>query len=773
MSKRVLQSLLIFIISIFFYLQASATHIIGGIITYECLGNGKYEFTLRIYRDCLGGVLPFDAYPVVSIYQGNTAPYKFIKTYNKILGFATDPTKEPPQKQDFGMVGTPTFVQAPNYTCFELPNLCVQEAIYKWTDTFADWPSLQSYHVVYQRCCRNATIKNIEKPSESGVTYTVEITPEAQKKCNNSPTFTKLPPTVICAGQPLVYDHSAIDKDGDKLEYSLCAPLLGGGYNSDSTKINSCVGWRPDPACSPPFAKVVYSTGYSEQNPMGGNPTISIDKNTGLMTGTPNVIGQFVIGVCVEEFRNGVSMGKVFRDFQFNVTNCSPNLEAAIDAPKAFGKKLYTVNSCESKTINLKNLSTDTAKIKNYLWEFDVKGTKVQKTSKNLSITFPDYGTYKGILYLNKGETCNDSAQIIVNIYPNGKTFFQKINLCEGETFKFNKHIYSKTGVYQDTLKTTFGCDSLVSTTLNINLKKTFFQKINLCGSQNIKVGSKIYSQTGIYKDVLKTISTGCDSTVTTDLTINQSLKKTLNATLCNGEKVTFAGKVYQNQGVFYDTLKTIGGCDSLLTINIKVAKKAIFSEIKTFCENENIKIGTTNISKSGIYVFNLKNKDGCDSTYTLTATVLDTSIFYQEYLLCDGDSIQLGNKYYSKSGSYQTLLKTKSGCDSTLVIDIKQVKETYCQDLYCRMFIPNAFSPNEDGINDIFEPYSPVATFTQLQIFDRWGGLRYENNSNQPRWELDLEKDAFQIGIYVFVLRGVCSNGKTFVKSGDVLLER
>ncbi|MBK8827707.1 MAG: hypothetical protein IPO26_13580 [Saprospiraceae bacterium] len=74
--------------------------------------------------------------------------------------------------------------------------------------------------------------------------------------------------------------------------------------------------------CLPPFAEVVYSAGYSATNPMGGSPQISIDPTTGIITGTPNLLGQFVVGVCVKEFKNGVQIGSIRRDFQFNVVNC-------------------------------------------------------------------------------------------------------------------------------------------------------------------------------------------------------------------------------------------------------------------------------------------------------------------------------------------------------------------------------------------------------------------------------------------------------------------
>ena len=63
---------------------------------------------------------------------------------------------------------------------------------------------------------------------------------------------------------------------------------------------------------------------------MLGNPIVGIDRNTGLMTGTPDILGQFVVGTCVKEYRNGELLSEIRRDFQFNVANCDPIVDAVI-----------------------------------------------------------------------------------------------------------------------------------------------------------------------------------------------------------------------------------------------------------------------------------------------------------------------------------------------------------------------------------------------------------------------------------------------------------
>ena len=127
------------------------------------------------------------------------------------------------------------------------PNICVQEGIYEFDVSLPI--STDSYHITYQRCCRNSSITNIYNPDETGATYTVELTELAQVECNNSPVFSNFPPIIICVNEELNFDHSATDAEGDQLVYEFCTPLKGGGLYGNAT---SPTGIYPNPDDPPP-----------------------------------------------------------------------------------------------------------------------------------------------------------------------------------------------------------------------------------------------------------------------------------------------------------------------------------------------------------------------------------------------------------------------------------------------------------------------------------------------------------------------------------------
>ncbi|MCB0613481.1 MAG: hypothetical protein KDC75_09240 [Phaeodactylibacter sp.] len=387
-------------------------HIIGGVMTYECLGNGRYEFTLKVYRDCnCTECADFD----------ETA---FIAVYNCSGNSCNSESQNSPLLRINAELLSVTQVDEPDYPCLIPPNVCVQEGLYRFQANLP--PSSESYHISYQRCCRNITISNIFDPDNTGATYSIEITPRAQQLCNNSPVFDEFPPIVICAGSPLEFDHSATDADGDQLVYSFCSPLAGGGPITDNPALyNTCIGARPIPACPPPYDPITFlAPNYTPLQPMGGNPPVDIDPNTGLITGVPTAIGQFVVGVCVEEYRNGELLSRVSRDFQFNVARCDPTVVAQIASDEVVNNQEYVIVSCGDNTVDFRNESFQQNFIDNWNWAFDINGQTQSFGEWSPTISFPDTGTYLGKLILNPNTACGDTADIRVQIFPEIKADF-------------------------------------------------------------------------------------------------------------------------------------------------------------------------------------------------------------------------------------------------------------------------------------------------------------------------------------------------------------
>lgn len=386
--------------------QASATHIVGGGITYTCLGSGgggvNYRITVEIYQDCINGNID--------------ARSEDIPAYIGI--FSDDPSWRPRLDSigNFSQGRVEEVLVPPNFRneCVNNPPvLCLKKITF--TKTYTLPVNSRGYRVMYVRCCRNEQILNLKSPGQVGASYICRIPASAEATCNSSAYFNNYPPQIICINNPLVYDHSARDDDGDSVSYELCDAYPGG----TTTQPKPFPEGQLPPPISRPNAdppSFGYANGFTPQRPMGGNPTIQINPVTGIISGTPTIQGRYVVAVCAHEWRNGVKINTVSREFQFTVTNCSKAVVANI--PQYSEENNTYIVSCKTKTVKFDNWSIGGF---NYNWDF---GTGATSTEFEPTYTFPDTGIYVVKLVVNKGSTCPDSISRFVKVYPFFSTAF-------------------------------------------------------------------------------------------------------------------------------------------------------------------------------------------------------------------------------------------------------------------------------------------------------------------------------------------------------------
>lgn len=136
------------------------------------------------------------------------------------------------------------------------------------------------------------------------------------------------------------------------------------------------------------------------------------------MLAQPTREGQFVIGVCVSEFRNGNLLSTTNRDFQFNIANCN-----VARAQVGFTELI----NCKDSTITFINQSTG-----NFTnnWEFYNNDYFFTSSAVSPVFVFPDTGVYQVKLTINRGQPCADSTFATVKIYPSPKASFTANNAC-------------------------------------------------------------------------------------------------------------------------------------------------------------------------------------------------------------------------------------------------------------------------------------------------------------------------------------------------------
>lgn len=424
---------------LFFAVNAKASHIVGGDIYYDYLGNNNYRFYITLYRDCNSTGATYD----------NPLSLGVFLTANGSLV----------QSLSVPFPGSTVLPINFNNPCVVPPNnLCTERAIYQQVINLP--PTTGGYTIAYQRCCRGPAITNLNNPDDTGITLVATIPGTANNNYqNSSPRFTNYPPLLLCNNDDLIFDHSATDPDGDQLVYSLTTPYAGAsGLNP-----------APVPPPGPTYFPVSWANNFGAANPLGPGATINIDATTGELTASPSMLGLFVVGVRVQEFRNGVLIGQTVRDFLFKVFNCQITMQAIL--PEYEDLPTF-VSYCQGLNVQFENNSYGGT---NYSWDFGVPGTTTDvSTAFEPSFTYPQPGIYEAMLIVNPGWPCTDTAYMEVNVNNVfNVSFTSNDSLCIlGNSFNF---VGTTDGPPSSTFEWDFGPNATPTSATGLNVNGVTF----------------------------------------------------------------------------------------------------------------------------------------------------------------------------------------------------------------------------------------------------------------------------------------------------------
>ncbi|MEP7196808.1 MAG: PKD domain-containing protein [Saprospiraceae bacterium] len=730
-------------------------HIIGGEIFYNCIkidsSNGirriTLKFTMNIYRDCASEGAALDEYAPVGIYE------KFGENDYRIYS-----------SEGWKLLSS-DLLESNNPCIITPPSICVQKGVY---EHIVELPiSSRPYVLAYQRCCRNETISNINNPGNYGAAYTIEISPESQRLCNNSPRFKNFPPIIICNNTELNFDHSAVDQEGDFITYEFCAPYHAGGTrgsNGNGGMPTDCNGVTPSPGnCPPPFQTVIFKTPfYSFLEPLGGNPIVQINPLTGIITGSPQNQGQFVVGVCIKEYRNGVLLTIVRRDFQFNVTTCRKTVDAKIVSDSVQSNDRFIINACGDRTVNLSNIS-DATNIKTYDWEFDIDGQKQTFNKNNISITFPNLGQYSGFLFLNKGDVdCSDTASITINVFPGINANYTNVyDTCLAGPVQFTD---LSTATQSNIVSWNYAMEKGV-----IISNKNPSYEFQTPGIKNVQL--RILDNNGCRDSIIKQVNY---YPVPALLVINPDV---FNG--CQPLDVLFNNLSYPIDST-YDVIWDFGDGTTINKISPRHTydKEGIFSvslKIKSpiGCETATSFPSWINVLKSPVADFDIDPT--VLSNFDSKILVSDKSVNSEKlkYIINNKVIFERNPTFnFQDTGIYPItqIVSRSNGCADTLTkyVDIEP-KVTY--------YMPNAFTPNGEGNNEYFFGVGRTEYMTNfsMSIWDRWGSLIYKTEDPNLGWNgrFDNTGDFLQPGVYIYTLQYNAPRNKEVSLKGYATLLR
>ncbi|MES2003204.1 MAG: PKD domain-containing protein [Bacteroidota bacterium] len=400
-----------FIVTLFICsIPATARHVAGGELFYEYLGpatsgSSNYRITLRLFRDCnSSGPLLQNEQVSVGIYSNATNAQIALLPLPRITAITTI---------SLNTAAFPCLVGD--------PKVCYEIGIYSSTISLAD--NVAGYTLSRTGCCRIDYITNLSVATSVGSNYVTKIPGTASLPVghNNSPQFNVRDTALVCANKKFILDFGANDSDGDSLSYSFCdAYTSGSGGNT-----------APPPAILN-LIPLPYASPYSGAYPLGTG--VGINSVTGIISGVAPGEGQYVVNVCITEWRNGKPITEHRKDFILKVQNCD-FVEAVLPDK---------IIQCKDSIVHFENQSTSAA-ITSYRWTFGDRSNNFS-TAPTVDYPYADTGKYMARLMVTGPQGCvgEDSTQVFV--YPGFIPAFTITGSCFLNPFQFTDQTSSRYG---------------------------------------------------------------------------------------------------------------------------------------------------------------------------------------------------------------------------------------------------------------------------------------------------------------------------------------
>ncbi len=861
-----------------------ASHIFGGEMFYEYLGPGaapntkKYRITLRLFRDNLGGGAAMPPNVFIGVFDyGTKIHYPASLTYYDVpkateipVPINISPCISGTVVGDYSIGTYPLVVDLPD--------------------------NPEGYICAYETCCRIAGLQNVTPPGGTGgpgSTYVCRIPGTNQlpvNEHNSSPQFiTSL--DVVCKENPFTWNFSAVDLDGDSLVYSFIPAY-------DRTIAQNAANVAPvPPALLPPpdYPLIAGANGFIPASPLG--PLVTINPNTGIISGFSPLGGNYVVAVLIKEFRNGIQISEHRKDFILRVQDC--------DIPKATLTPKPT--TCDGFTVSFAN-ETPSPLINTYFWDFGVP--VILDDTSNLAMptyTYPYAGDFTVKLVTNRNQQCSDSTTTLVKVFPGFFPGFRAAGSCVTNPFQFTdttrtnygivdtwswnfgdlttladtSHLqnpqwtYSTPGPKTVTLSVTNdkGCINTAQVTIDVLAKPLItlaFADTLICRNDAIQLnaaGTGSFSWTPPVNIINSNTATptvsptstqwyyvnlndnGCinNDSVLVRVVNSVTLQAVNDTTICQGDAIqlgatsdglTFSWTPVANLNnpniinpiattittTTYNVVASIGSCtatdqvvvttvpypvatvgpDQLICHNRSAQLNASHNGISfswsptTYLDNPNILNPVATPPRTTAYILSVFDNQGCPKPGrdTIVVTVnprvrayagRDTIVVVGQPLFFKGT----GGVNYLWSPStgltsttvfnpigvygmnidsvlYKLVVSDAAGCADSAYVTVRvfKVKPT--------IFVPTAFTPNGDGLNDDVHPIAVgIKKINYFSIYNRWGELVFTTTQDRKGWDGRIAGKLQSSAVFVWMVSAVDYLGAPIFLKGTVTLIR
>lgn len=384
--------------------------------------------------------------------------------------------------------------------------------------------------------------------------------------------------------------------------------------------------------------------------------------------------------------------------------------------------------------------------------------------------------------------------------------------------------IYSAGGTYTATLILSNNCmsDTVVIPNIHILNPVQTSLAFEICAGDSVELPDGSFTSDAGQSTFTLTAANGCDSIISTKVIVHPNIYLSASSYLCYQEVLTLPwGETTDTAGVYRHTFQTIFGCDSVVTryvfTNDELTSSADISNVSCYGAGDgSVKLsaaesyppysysingkmntdGEFDLLTSGNYNYTVTDSNGCTTSGMFTITepepialsvspavgylrppesiLLHATCNYTDatYSWSPDDFLDCDNCNNVISTPDETIIYT---VEASIVVDGHVCTETTNDTVIVlpSVFIPNAFTPDTDGLNEIFSGKISSLNNYSMDVFNRWGENVYHSEDINAGWNGEYKGEPAAEGTYAYLISGEIMKGKKYQYKGLVTLVR
>ena len=217
--------------------------------------------------------------------------------------------------------------------------------------------------------------------------------------------------------------------------------------------------------------------------------------------------------------------------------------------------------------------------------------------------------------------SCDSFVTLNLTVSPTSSGSFSQ-SICAGSSYLFNGINRTTSGAYLDTLTNYLSCDSFVTLNLTVSPTSSGSFSQSICAGSSYLFNGINRTTSGAYLDTL-TNYLSCDSFVTLNLTVSPTSSGSFSQSICAGSSYLFNGINRTTSGAYLDTLTNYLSCDSFVTLNLTVSSLSPTLLTHSICTDSSYLFNGIILNTAGIYLDTLSSISGCDSIISLNLSII------------------------------------------------------------------------------------------------------------------------------------------------------